>query len=112
MNTHEAVGELVEMARASSRKWYIVAASIVALLVFATLAFIVIWTHGFMIDMRVTAYLSVGVVMLEVASVVTFTRWTVRRRLAAQRPQWIEDLARREGLSAAELESFFTLDSW
>jgi hypothetical protein len=111
MDMREAVVHLSDRARRTARAWYVAGA--IAMIVGGvafTFAMIAVQLALFEIaDVRVAIIVGLGVSAGIVAPV---TRTLLRRRLSLSRPQWIEDLARVEGLPARELEQFFTLDSW
>ncbi len=113
MNTHEAVAERVARAQVASRKWHLAAAVVIVACIFGCTAFFAVLTRVLhVLPAKLAGFGLAGVVSALSGGVVVGTRAVIRRRLAALRPEWVDDVARREGLSASELGSYFTLDSW
>jgi hypothetical protein len=111
MNTHEAVSTLVQQASRTARRWYIIGG--VAMALGATvLGGVLGWLEALATGFIHVKYVLIAGTLLSAGIVAPTIRFLVRRHLGLRRPSWIRDLAQREGLSAAELESYFTLDSW
>jgi hypothetical protein len=111
VNTREAVEHLSQKAHRTARGWY--AGGAVAMLVGGAILTIAAMVLEEILLGGSSLKLPLLIGFFSSATIVApVTRSLLRKRLALSRTQWIEDLARAEGLSAKELDQFFTLDSW
>ena len=111
MKTHEAVQALSRRAQRTATRLYVVAAVAMVVTAAAASALLVLlqWALFGMAWLKPTVIAGVGV---SAGVVVPVARRLVRGVIAARREAWIKELAQNEGLNAAELGSYFTLDSW
>jgi len=111
MTTQEAVEALAERARRAATVVWLLAA--LALLVAGSLAggglVLLQWMLLGVASIKVAA---AGGLLVGTGVVVPVFRVATRTLIGARRRAWIDELARAEGIDAAELAQYFTTDSW
>lgn len=111
MTDLEALERLQERAKALARPLQI-AGGVVTLascLALTGLLILLQWAMADVAEVKLSAF---GGVLGSLAIVPVSFNWLIKKRLAIKRLEWIDELARTEGVRREMLLESFTLDSW
>lgn len=111
MNDLQAIALINEHARSFARPLQI--GAVFAMIAIAVAVyFATLFGQLALMDGHASPYLSCLAAAGAASVVPKSVNWFIRKSLERRRTQWIDELARTEGVSKAELEDCFTLDAW